>query len=145
MSTQTTFEVHTLKGGQWQVDSTYQQRDKAIEVARSLFGEKVFEGVKVIQDKYDPNTGDNRETIIYDSNKQVKPRAAPAAEAEPAPSPASRPASAPPKSAKSSKSVGRKDTAVAVKASLLLIVILAGGLGMLFGLEYVTAWFSKLF
>lgn len=52
MSTQTLFEVLTLKGGQWQVDSTYQQRDEAIEVARSLFGEKVFQGVKVIQDKW---------------------------------------------------------------------------------------------
>jgi len=65
MSTQTLFEVHTLKGGQWQVDSTYQQRDEAIEVARGLFGEKVFQGVKVIQDKYDPRTGDNRESVIY--------------------------------------------------------------------------------
>ncbi len=50
MSTQTLFEVHTLKGGQWQVDSTYQNRDQAIEVARGLFGEKVYQGVKVIQD-----------------------------------------------------------------------------------------------
>ena len=47
------------------MDSTYQQRDEAIEVARGLFGEKVFQGVKVIQDKYDPRTGDNRESVIY--------------------------------------------------------------------------------
>jgi hypothetical protein len=144
MSTQTMFEVHTLKGGQWQVDSTYQNRDQAIEVARSLFGEKIYEGVKVIQDRYDPNTGDNRESVIYDSNKQVKPRAAPAAEAEAeaAPAAAGRPA---PAAQKPGKSGGGKDTTLALKASLLLVVILAGGLGLLYGLEYVTAWFSKLF
>jgi len=143
MSTQTLFEVHTLKGGQWQVDSTYQKRDEAIEVARGLFGEKVFQGVKVIQDKYDPRTGENRESVIYDSNKQVKPRAAPTPEAEvAAPATAPRPA---PASGKPGKSSGGKDAAVAIKASLLLAVILAGGLGILYGLDFISAWFSKLF
>ena len=141
MSTQTLFEVHTLKSGQWQVDSTYQNRDEAIEVARGLFGEKTFQGVKVIQDKYDPRTGDNRESVIYDSNKQVKPRAAPVSESQVPPATAPRPAPG----QKSGKPSGRKDAAVAVKASLLLMVILAGGLGMLYGLDYITAWFNKLF
>jgi hypothetical protein len=141
MSTQTLFEVHTLKGGQWQVDSTYQQRDEAIEVARGLFGEKVFQGVKVIQDKYDPRTGDNRESVIYDSNKQVKSRTEPAAETEAEPAAAARPATP----QRPGKSGGRKDAAVAVKASLLLVVILGGGLGFLYGLDYISAWFRKLF
>jgi hypothetical protein len=141
MSTQTLFEVHTLKNGQWQVDSTYQNRDEAIEVARGLFGEKAYQGVKVIQDKYDASTGDNRESVIYDSNKQVKARPAPAAESEAAPASAPRPAPG----QKPGKSNRRKDASVAIKASLLLVVILAGGLGMLYGLDYVSAWFSKLF
>lgn len=141
MSTQTLFEVHTLKGGQWQVDSTYQQRDEAIEVARGLFGEKVFQGVKVIQDKYDPKTGDNRESVIYDSNKQVKPRSAPGAGTEAAPDAVARQASAP----RPGKAGAPKDAAVAIKASLLLVVILGGGLGLLYGLDYISAWFSRLF
>jgi hypothetical protein len=143
MSTQTLFEVHTLKGGQWQVDSTYQNRDQAIEVARGLFGEKVYQDVKVIQDRYDARTGENRESVIYDSNKQVKPRPAPTQGAEEStPAPASRPATA---SAMPAKSGGGKDAAVAIKASLLLVVILAGGLGVLYGLDFISAWFSKLF
>ena len=141
MSTQTLFEVHTLKNGQWQVDSTYQERDEAIEVARGLFGEKIYQGVKVIQDKYDPRTGDNRESVIYDSNKQVKARPAPAAaETQAAPAPVARATTQMP-----GKSGGRKDAVVAIKASLLLVVILAGGLGLLYGLDYVTAWVTKLF
>ena len=141
MSTQTLFEVHTLKSGQWQVDSTYQNREEAIECARGLFGEKIFQGVKVIQDKYDERSGENRESVIYDSNRQVKPRTAPSAEAEEAPvdAPRSTPAQKP------AKSGGRKDAAVAVKASLLLVIILGGGLGLLYGLDYVTAWFNRLF
>lgn len=143
MSTQTLFEVHTLKGGQWQVDSTYQNRDQAIEVARGLFGEKVYQGVKVIQDRYDARTGENRESVIYDSNKQVKPRPTPAQGAEEAaPAPAARPAQT---SGKPGKSSGGKDAAVAIKASLLLVVILGGGLGVLYGLDFISAWFSRLF
>jgi hypothetical protein len=127
MSTQTLFEVLTLKGGQWQVDSTYQQREEAIEMARGLFGEKIYQGVKVIQDKYDPATGDTRESVIYDSNKQVKSRAAPAAEPDAPEAASPRPTTA----QKPGKSPRRKDAAMAVKASLLLLVILVGGLGFL--------------
>jgi hypothetical protein len=79
------------------VDSTYQNRDEAIECARGLFGEKIFQGVKVIQDKYDERSGENRESVIYDSNKQMKSRAAPSAEAdaEPVDEPRSTPAQKP--------------------------------------------------
>ena len=38
-----------------------------------------------------------------------------------------------------------KDSAVAFKASILLVVILAGGLGALYGIDYIAAFFSKLF
>ena len=50
---QSLFEVHTLKGGQWVIDSTYPSRDSAIEVAKSLYGEKRFDGVKVIKDTFE--------------------------------------------------------------------------------------------
>lgn len=140
MSTQTLFEVHTLKSGEWQVDSTYHKREEAIECARGLFGEKIFQGVKVIQDKYDEQSGGNREVVIYDSNKKIKSRTAPATKTEDAPTKEPRSAMRMP-----TKSGGRKDASVAVKASLLLVVILGGGLGLLYGLDYVTAWFSRLF
>jgi hypothetical protein len=141
MATHTLFEVLTLKGSQWQVDSTYQQREEAIEMARSLFGEKIYQGVKVIQDKYDPTTGDTREAVIYDSNKQVKPRAAPTTERDAPKAASPRPTTA----QKPGKPARSKDVAVAVKASLLLLVILVGGLGSLYGLDYISAWFSSIF
>ena len=81
MST-TLFEVHTLKSGKWMVDSTYPDRDAAIEVAKSLHGEKRFEGVKVIKDTYDPKTNASREMVIYDTAKPFTPPAAPKAKDE---------------------------------------------------------------
>ena len=79
MSSKTTFEVHTLKGGQWLVDSTYPERGPAIEVARSLYGEKRYEAVKVIRDTFNTATGDSKESVIYDSAKPVREKSPPPA------------------------------------------------------------------
>ena len=63
----TLFEVHTLKGGTWMIDSTYPDREAAIDVAKSLHGEKRFEGVKVVKDMFDPKTNASKEIVIYDT------------------------------------------------------------------------------
>ena len=51
---QSLYEVHTLKGGQWVIDSTYPDRESSIEVAKQLHGEKRFDAIKVIKDTFDP-------------------------------------------------------------------------------------------
>jgi hypothetical protein len=51
------------------------------------------------------------------------------------------PVSAPAKPARAK----RKDSTVAIKASLWLLLILAGGLGILYGVDYLSAWLSKFF
>lgn|SRR5690554_2829891 len=82
------YEVHTLKGGNWIIDSTYADRDKAVDTAKQLYAEKRFEGVKVIKDDYDSDANQGREIVIYDTSKPATerrtlvkeaPKAAPAA------------------------------------------------------------------
>ncbi|MEQ8331599.1 hypothetical protein [Nisaea sp.] len=146
MAVQTLFEVHTLKGGSWAVDSTYPDRDIAIETAKSLHGEKQFEAVKVIKDTYDSATGSGKEIVVFDTTSKVRNKA-PA----PAPEPAATPAAAaalkqgtPPRGrAKAKKPSG--DYAMAVKVTLLLVLILAGGLGTIYLLHYAGGNFQKLF
>ena len=53
---QSLYEVHTLKSGQWVIDSTYPDRESSIEVAKSLHGEKRFDAIKVIKDTFDPKS-----------------------------------------------------------------------------------------
>ena len=146
MSTQTLYEVLTLKGGHWIVDSTYSNLDGAIEVARGLHGEKHYDGVKVIKDNFDSTTGDANETIVYDSNKIVRPSAT---------------AQAPSYEDKEEKKVaggrltktaapadgksGNSDLTFAVKALILLAIILGGGMGILFGVDYLTALLNSAF
>ena len=39
MSKETTYEVLSLKGDEWQTDTIYADRDEAIEAARNLHGD----------------------------------------------------------------------------------------------------------
>jgi len=126
---QSLYEVHTLKGGQWVIDSTYPDRESGIEVAKQLHGEKRFDAIKVIKDTYDPKSGTAKEIVVYDTSKapreKPKPAAASGKAADPgaevearAPGPASR--------------VKNKDVSIALRATLWLTAILVGGLGVLF-------------
>ena len=149
MSVQTIFEVHTLKGGEWVVDSTYNDKDSAIEVAKSLFGEKRYEGIKVIKDTYDPTTGSGKEFVVYDTSKtprDPKPVAAPATKEAPAA------AAAPKSDVDFKKRAGKQapvkrssDISVALKAVFWLVVLLLAGLGALFAVNYAGYGLGKLF
>jgi hypothetical protein len=139
----TNYEVHTLKGGVWQVDSTYPQREPAIEVAKQLYGEKRFEAIKVIKDDFDPKTNKAKEIVIYDTSKPQAERKVPPPKEEP------KPAAAPEKKADVDfKGGGHKPKAKAettlAKYIVLLGVVLLGGLALLFGLSQLSGLLAKL-
>ncbi|MCR9070626.1 MAG: hypothetical protein NXI18_02815 [Alphaproteobacteria bacterium] len=143
---QSLFEVHTLKGGQWVIDSTYPDRDASIEVAKQLHGEKRFEGVKVIKDTFDPKTGQGKELVVFDTSKAPKERPAappPAAAAgkTDAPAATAAPAAAP----RPKKNQKNQDVSVALKATGWLVAIVVGGLGVLFVINKAGDLFSKGF
>lgn len=136
MTARSLFEVHTLKGGQWIIDSTYPDKESSIEVAKQLYGEKRFQGVKVIKDTYDAKTGKGKEIVVFDTSKAPRekpPTQSASVEPEP-PAAAVRPAGSAANPVKKSK--GNKDVAVAIKAVMWLILILAGAAALIFGVRY---------
>ncbi|WP_420402557.1 hypothetical protein [Nisaea sp.] len=147
MAVQTLYEVHTLKGGSWAVDSTYPDRDGAIEVAKSLHGEKHFQAVKVVKDTYDPATGQGKEIVVFDTASKVgRDKPAPAADEAPSAAAPAAPLSPAPAARVRQKGKNTKsDYAMAVKVSVLLVLILVGGLGAIFLLHNAGGIFQKLF
>ncbi|WP_420562731.1 hypothetical protein [Thalassobaculum sp.] len=141
---QSLYEVHTLKGGQWVIDSTYPDKETSIEVAKQLHGEKRFEGIKVIKDTFDPKTGQGKELVVFDTSKAPKERAAPpppaAARAAATEAPAAVPAAA-----RAKPKPKNQDVSVALKATGWLVAIVIGGLGVLFLINKAGALFSKGF
>lgn len=129
---QSLYEVHTLKGGQWVIDSTYPDRESAIDVAKQLHGEKRFDAIKVIKDTYDPKSGTAKEIVVYDTSKAPREKSKPAAApGKPAPDPGTA-AGADPRASGPSAKLKHKDVSVALRATLWLTAILVGGLGVLF-------------
>lgn len=141
---QSLYEVHTLKGGQWVIDSTYPDKETSIEVAKQLHGEKRFEGIKVIKDTFDPKTGQGKELVVFDTSKAPKERAAPPPPAA-ARSAADAPAAAPAAPSRAKKKPKNQDVSVALKATGWLVAIVIGGLGVLFLINKAGALFSKGF
>lgn len=137
----TNYEVHTLKSGVWQIDSTYPQREAAMDCAKQLYGEKRFDAIKVIKDDFDPKTNQGKEIVIYDTAKsppadkpapmKPEPKAAPGKKADMDYKPgAPAKAPTPPK------------TSLA-KPILWLVLILVGGLGLLYGLAELGGFLGK--
>jgi hypothetical protein len=139
----TLFEVHTLKGGKWMVDSTYPDREAAIDVAKSLHGEKRFEGVKVIKDMFDPKTNASKEIVIYDTSKPVAERAAPPPKEEKAPAKPEKKAEVDFKGAPPRKAAAPKGSPL-TKIVVLVCVLLLTGAILLFAAGHMVGFVSKL-
>ena len=138
----TNYEVHTLKGGVWQIDSTYQQREPAIETAKQLYGEKRFEAIKVIKDDFDPATNKGKEIVIYDTTKPQAEKKAPPPKEEPK-------TAGPEKKANVDFKGGHQKAAPKSQGSLVKYILLLGfvllaGLAALFGISQLATILNKL-
>lgn len=59
MSKTTAFEIQTLKDGQWQLASSFDTKDQALQEAHRIYDtSRHLDGVKVYQEDYD--AGSNR-------------------------------------------------------------------------------------
>jgi hypothetical protein len=139
MSKETTFEVLSLKSGEWQTDSIYSDREEAIEAARAIYGDPHMDGAKVIGEVYDDETGKSKESIIFNTTTKIKAKQSSPENNSPVPPRQGR------VSSKKVRPLARgKDAMVAVKAAIWLLLILAGGLGVLYGFEGLNNFFNKL-
>ena len=139
MAKQTQFEVLTLKNSEWQTDTHDSDRDEAIEEARNLYGQGHLEGVKVIGEIYDDQTGTSKEQTIFDTTKKVtiKPKSEDSSGVVP-------PREGRISSRKRPQPKKSSDFMVAGKAIFWLALILAGGLGILYGFDTLSALLNKL-
>ncbi len=67
MAHQTHYEVLVKQDGRWEIHARYSQSEKeqAIEEAKTLDGQKHVQGIKVIQEIFDPEEGTSKEYNVY--------------------------------------------------------------------------------
>ena len=139
MAKQTQFEVLTFKNGEWQTDTHYSDREEALEEARNLYGQGHLDGVKVIGEIYDDQTGTSKEQTIFDTTKKVTVKSKNDESAGAVP-----PREGRVKAGARSQPKKSSDFMVAFKAAFWLLLILAGGLVFLYGFDSLSAFLNKV-
>lgn len=71
-----TYEIYVLKSGRWELHGNYtpDESAKCVEDAKRLYKAGRVEGVRVVEDTYDPGAKTHEETVIYDSPRREAPK-----------------------------------------------------------------------
>ena len=107
--------------------------------SRNLYGQGHLDGVKVIGEIYDDQTGTSKEQTIFDTTKKVTVKSKNDESAGAVP-----PREGRVKAGTRSKPKKSSDFMVAFKAAFWLLLILAGGLVFLYGFDSLSAFLNKV-
>ena len=66
-----TFEVLSLKGGKWETESILNNKEEAISLGQEVLGQRHFSSVKVIEERYDDETGESKHHLIFNKKKTL--------------------------------------------------------------------------
>ncbi|MBL6957850.1 MAG: hypothetical protein ISR52_02640 [Rhodospirillales bacterium] len=65
MNNTTTYEIHTLKDGRWMITAVHNTREKAITEAREMTSNKFYDGIKVVAEIYEENSGNTFARTLF--------------------------------------------------------------------------------
>ena len=74
MSLSVSYELLSLRGGSWVIESVYDSKDVALQEARRLLESRHQKAVKVIEETYDADTDDTKARIVFSRKNEEKPR-----------------------------------------------------------------------
>lgn len=118
MSIVTAFELHRYRDGRWTIDSIYDSLDMAQFEGRRLLSGRYALGVRIVEETYDPGSGDNRSRVVCEMTKDQAP-----AMSHDAPAPAA----ALPQSVTKTQTPPSDSTFV---RNLVILILVTGGLGI---------------
>lgn len=72
MSAAVSFEVLSSKAGKWTIESVLEDKQDALSEARSLLAGRHHLAIKVIEERYDPETDRTTSRIIFNEKKGEK-------------------------------------------------------------------------
>jgi len=65
------FELQTYKGGKWEIDSYYDDRDLALSEAERLGATGRHSGVRVVEENYDETTNRSSYNVVFTRMKRI--------------------------------------------------------------------------
>lgn len=69
MSTTSSFEILSLKSGKWETEGIDTDKSSAIQHAQEALKSRFLTAVKIIEERYDEETGESNSFIIFNKKK----------------------------------------------------------------------------
>lgn len=71
MSTTSSFEILSLKSGKWETEGVDTDKSSAIRHAQQALKSRFLTAVKIIEERYDEETGESNSFIIFNKKKTL--------------------------------------------------------------------------
>jgi hypothetical protein len=68
MSTEIAYELHSFSGGRWKIQGFFDDRDLAVSEAHRMEEARRFPAVRVVEERFDPETGGYKSRTVYRSS-----------------------------------------------------------------------------
>ncbi|MDZ7712217.1 MAG: hypothetical protein U5L06_03440 [Rhodovibrio sp.] len=68
MSTELAYELHSFSGGRWKIQGFFDDRDLAVSEAHRMEEARRFPAVRVVEERFDPETGGYKSRTVYRSS-----------------------------------------------------------------------------
>ena len=71
MAVTSSFEVISLKGQKWEIESIVDNKEEALERAQDCLRGKHFSAVKVLEERYNEETGETQNFVVFNKKKAL--------------------------------------------------------------------------
>ncbi len=71
MATEKSYEIISLKDGRWETDRIVSDRAEAMELAQETLNKRFFSAVKVIEERFDEETGEAQCFIVFNKKNSL--------------------------------------------------------------------------
>lgn len=68
MSTEVAYELHSFSAGRWKIQGFFDDRDLAVSEAHRMEEARRFPAVRVVEERFDPQTGGYKSRTVYRSS-----------------------------------------------------------------------------
>lgn len=129
MGVTTTYEVLVLRGHDWIIDHVAEDRDRALHGARSLLDHNPDASVRVLEERFDPDSGSSLSSVIFKAQPKDKSSATFRRHRRPPPPGRGKPP--------------RPPMGLVTRIGLAAIALTATAAGLLIGMAYLVDVFGQ--
>jgi hypothetical protein len=132
------FEIHTFRGGNWKIDSVFDDKELALFEARRMDESSRYSGVRVVEENFNESSNETVTRTLFKGGRAEKQASVRQQEVKNEAKKTARRKGAKGRTGKGKRPIRKKKKSGIVMPLLILSAIVIIGLAALFGLQHVT-------